>query len=195
MPLPSHKKSGTFFSPTPNLGFFNGRQREGKHMSKLAYRTHNGVGSVYSVGTNNWPNYRTFIVRPCLTCSTLLPQELPSMASSSKAQGEPSQAPASDLHSDMHALVGNEYGTNDTPPTELKRAASPGGDSTTEPKRPKPTPAGPRRTQRDHLTPPHRRARRLPLARTLHRRAPRSTPVRLLGACWRRSSWPTSKRR
>jgi hypothetical protein len=49
------------------------------------------------------------------------------MASSSKAQGEPSQAPALDLHADMHALVGNEYGTNDTPSTELKRAASPGG--------------------------------------------------------------------
>jgi hypothetical protein len=56
MPLPSHKKSGTFFSPTPNLGFFNGRQRKGKHTSNLAYQTHNGVGSVYSVGTNNWPN-------------------------------------------------------------------------------------------------------------------------------------------
>jgi hypothetical protein len=55
------------------------------------------------------------------------------MASSSKAQGEPTQAPASDLNADMHALVGNEYGTNDTPSTELKRAASPGGDSTTEP--------------------------------------------------------------
>jgi hypothetical protein len=68
------------------------------------------------------------------------------MASSSKAQGEPTQAPASDLNADMHALVGNEYGTNDTPSTELKRAASPGRDSTTEPKRPKPTPAGPEKT-------------------------------------------------
>jgi hypothetical protein len=78
------------------------------------------------------------------------------MASSSKAQGEPSQAPASDLHVDMHALVGNEYGTNDTPSTELKRAASPGGDSTTEPKRPKPTPAGPEKnpTGPPNPTPP-----------------------------------------
>jgi hypothetical protein len=69
-----------------------------------------------------------------------------STASSSKAQGEPSQAPASILHADMHALVENEYRTNDTPSTELKRAASPAGDSTTEPKRPKPTPAGPEKT-------------------------------------------------
>jgi hypothetical protein len=78
------------------------------------------------------------------------------MASSSKAQGEPSQAPASDLHSDMHALVGNEYGTNDTPPIELKRATSPRGDSTTEPKRPKPTPAGPEKnpTGPPNPTPP-----------------------------------------
>jgi hypothetical protein len=53
------------------------------------------------------------------------------------------QAPASDLHADMQALVENEYGTNDTPSTELRRAASPRGDSTTEPKRPKSTPAGP----------------------------------------------------
>jgi hypothetical protein len=41
---------------------------------------------------------------------------------------------------------GKEYGTNDTPSTELKRAASPGRDSTTEPKRSKPTPAGPEKT-------------------------------------------------
>jgi hypothetical protein len=156
MPLPLHKKSDIFFSPTPNLGFFNGRQRKGKHTSNLAYRTHIGVGSVYSVGTNNWPNYRTFIVRPGLTCSTLLPQEHPSMASFSKAQGEPSQAPASDLHADMHALVENEYKTNDTPPTELKRAASLGGDSTTKPKRPKPTSAGPEKnpTGPPNPTPP-----------------------------------------
>jgi hypothetical protein len=86
-----------------------------------------------------------------------VPHSFPrSMASSSKAQGEPSQAPASDLHADMHALVENEYGTNDTPPTELKRAASPGGDSTTEPKRPKPTPAGPEKnpTGPPNPTPP-----------------------------------------
>jgi hypothetical protein len=50
------------------------------------------------------------------------------------------------LNAEMLALVGNEYGTNDTPSTELKRAASPGRDSTTEPKRPKPTPAGPEKT-------------------------------------------------
>jgi hypothetical protein len=68
------------------------------------------------------------------------------MASSSKAHEEPTQALASNLTFDMHALVGNEYGTNDTPPTKLKRAASPGGASTTEPKRAKPTPAGPEKT-------------------------------------------------
>jgi hypothetical protein len=78
------------------------------------------------------------------------------MASFGKAQGEPSQAPALDLHADMHALVENEYGTNDTPSTELKRAASPGEDSTTEPKRPKPTPAGPEKnlTGPPNPTPP-----------------------------------------
>jgi hypothetical protein len=69
------------------------------------------------------------------------------MASSSKAQREPTQAPASNLNADTkHALVGNEYGTNDTPSTELKRAASPRGGSTFGPKRAKPTPAGPEKT-------------------------------------------------
>jgi hypothetical protein len=75
------------------------------------------------------------------------------MASSSKAHEEPTQAPASNLNSDMHALVGNEYGTNDTPPTELERAASPGGASTTEPKRAKPTPAGPEKTPNEPPNP------------------------------------------
>jgi hypothetical protein len=125
-------------------------------LNSIAGLTHDGVGSVYSVGTNNWSNYRTFIVRPGLTYCDTPSQEHPSMASSSKAQGEPSQAPASDLHANMHALVENEYGTNDTPSTELKRAASPGRDSTTKRERPKPTPAGPEKnpTGPTNPTPP-----------------------------------------
>jgi hypothetical protein len=57
----------------------------------------------------------------------------------------------------------------------------PGGTRPLNPSDRNPPRLAPRRTQRDHLTPPRRRPRRLPLARTLPPRAPRSTPVRLLG--------------
>jgi hypothetical protein len=159
----------------------------------------------WHIGHTMVSNLRTLSVRTIcritihllsgLTCSTLLPQEHPSMASSSKAQGEPTQAPASDLNADMHALVGKSTGPTIRHQLSSSGPHLPGGTRPLNLSDQNPPRLAPRRPQRGHLTPPCRRPPKLSLARTLHRRAPRSTPVRPPGACWRLSSWPTSRKR
>jgi hypothetical protein len=71
----------------------------------------------------------------------------------------------------------------------------PEGTRRLSPKRPKPTPAGPEKNPMGPPNPTPPAGAEVAASPNLTPPGPKITPVRLPGACWRRSSWPTSKRR
>jgi hypothetical protein len=197
MPLPSHKKSGTCFSSTPNLGFFQRPSTRRQAHVKLGILAGHIMASdlcTLSVQTIGQITVH-FLFGPV----SHIPDSFPRNTQAWQAPVRPKESLVR-RRPRTYMLTCTRLWEMSMGPTIHHQPSSsgprpPGGTRPLNPSDRNPPRLAPRRTQRDHLTPPRRRPRRLPLARTLPPRAPRSTPVRLSGACWRRSSWPTSKRR